>query len=122
MGGSTFESLMALMTILCVGGVAVYTRGTVQRLLILVGLLLACVVYALFANGLGLGRPIDFSGVATAAWIGIPRFVAPAFDMHAISVIVPVVVILVAENLGHIKAVSAMTGRDRKSTRLNSSH
>src|SRR3546814_10721366 len=80
MGGSTFESLMALMTILCVGGVAVYTRGTVQRLLILVGLLLACVVYALFANGLGLGRPIDFSGVATAAWIGIPRFVAPAFD------------------------------------------
>src|SRR3546814_21193696 len=71
MGGSTFESLMALMTILCVGGVAVYTRGTVQRLLILVGLLLACVVYALFANGLGLGRPIDFSGVATAAWIGI---------------------------------------------------
>src|SRR5690606_23395453 len=47
MGGSTFEALMALMTILCVGGIAVYTRGTVQRLLILIGLLLACMVYAL---------------------------------------------------------------------------
>src|SRR5690606_2232904 len=36
MGGSTFDALMALMTVLCVGIVAVYTRGMVQRLLILV--------------------------------------------------------------------------------------
>src|SRR5690606_13675492 len=28
MGGSTFDALMALMTVLCVGGVAVYARGT----------------------------------------------------------------------------------------------
>ncbi|MGB6104884.1 MAG: solute carrier family 23 protein [Pusillimonas sp.] len=112
MGGSTFDALMALMTVLCVGGVAVYTRGTVQRLLILVGLLLACVVYAVLANGLGLGAPIDFSGVANAAWVGLPQFSAPVFELHAMSVIVPVAVILVAENLGHIKAVSAMTGQD----------
>lgn len=112
MGGTTFEALMALMTVLCVGGVAVYTRGVVQRLLILVGLLLACVLYAVFANGLGLGKPIDFSGVAAAAWVGLPSFAAPVFDAGAMSVIVPVAIILVAENLGHIKAVSAMTGRN----------
>ncbi|MCC2597367.1 uracil-xanthine permease family protein [Pusillimonas sp. MFBS29] len=112
MGGSTFDALMALMTVLCVGGVAVYTRGTVQRLLILIGLLLACIVYGVLANGLGLGKPIDFSGVANAAWIGLPQFAAPVFEMHAMSVIVPVAIILVAENLGHIKAVSAMTGQD----------
>lgn len=112
MGGSTFEALMALMTVLCVGAIAVYTRGTVQRLLILVGLLLACVIYAVFTNGLGLGKPIDFSGVAAAAWVGLPHFSSPVFETHAISVIVPVAIILVAENLGHIKAVSAMTGRN----------
>ncbi len=112
MGGSTFEALMALMTVLCVGAIAVYTRGTVQRLLILVGLLLACVIYAVFTNGLGLGKPIDFSGVAAAAWLGLPHFTSPVFETHAISVIVPVAIILVAENLGHIKAVSAMTGRN----------
>src|SRR3546814_5252146 len=99
MGGSTFESLMALMTILCVGGIAVYTRGTVQRLLILVGLLLACVIYAICANGLGLGQPIDFSGVATASWVGLPRFTAPVFQADAMGLIVPVAIILVAENL-----------------------
>src|SRR3546814_10649721 len=62
MGGSTFDALMALMTVLCVGGIAVYTRGTTQRLLILVGLLLACIIYAVLTNVLGLGKPIDFSG------------------------------------------------------------
>ncbi len=112
MGGSTFDALMALMTVLCVGGIAVYTRGTTQRLLILIGLLLACIVYAVFANGLGYGRAIDFSGVMSAPWFGLPQFAAPVFEVHAISVIAPVAIILVAENLGHIKAVSAMTGRN----------
>lgn len=112
MGGSTFDALMALMTVLCVGGVAVYTRGTVQRLLILVGLLLACILYGIFANILGWGAPIDFSGVRDASWFGLPAFAAPVFQPHAISVIAPVAIILVAENLGHIKAVSAMTGQN----------
>ena len=112
MGASTFEALMALLTVLCVGGIGVYTRGTTQRLLILVGLLLSCVIYAVLTNGLGLGKPLDFSGVAAAPWFGLPHFASPVFNVHAISVIAPVAIILVAENLGHIKAVSAMTGRN----------
>src|SRR5690606_27658656 len=112
MGGSTFEALMALLTVLCVGGIGVYTRGTTQRLLILVGLLLSCVIYAALTNGLGLGTPLDFSGVAAAPWLGLPHFASPVFNFHAISIIAPVAIILVAENLGHIKAVSAMTGRN----------
>jgi uracil-xanthine permease len=55
---------------------------------------------------------MDFSAVGNAPWFGLPHFAAPAFELHAISVIVPVAIILVAENLGHIKAVSAMTGRN----------
>src|SRR5690606_11503872 len=97
---------------LCVGVVAVYTRGMVRRLLILVGLLAACVIYGVLTNGLGLGTPIDFSGIANAPWIGLPTFSAPVFELHAMSVIVPVAIILEAENLGHIKAVSAMTGQN----------
>lgn len=113
MGGSTFDALMALMTVICVGGVAVYTRGTVQRLLILIGLLLACALYGLFSNVLGLGgAPLDFSAVRAADWVGPPTFSAPVFEFKAMSVIVPVAIILVAENLGHIKAVSAMTGQN----------
>ena len=110
--GATFDDWMAVVTFLSVGLVAVYTRGMVQRLLILVGLIVASVVYAVLANGLGLGKPIDVSALAAASWFGLPAFSAPVFDAHAMALIVPVVVILVAENLGHIKAVTAMTGRN----------
>lgn len=110
--GSSFDAIMAILTVLCVGGVAVFTRGSLQRLLILVGLILAYALYFVLANLLGLGKAIDFSAIAAAPWVGLPTISQPEFDLRAISVIVPVAVILVAENLGHIRAVSAMTGQD----------
>ena len=112
MAASNFDSWMQALTFLSVGLVAVFTRGMVQRLLILVGLVLASVIYAVLTNGLGLGKPLDLSGVMNAAWVGMPQFAKPIFDANAMLLIVPVVIILVAENLGHIKAVTAMTGKN----------
>ncbi len=111
-GESDFQHWMGLFTVLCVGGVAVYTRGFIQKLLILVGLTLAYIIYAILTNGLGMGAPIDFSKIAAAPWFGVPQITTPVFDLHAIMLIVPVVIILVGENLGHVKAVTAMTGRN----------
>ena len=112
MAPTGFDAWMQAITFISVALVAVYARGMTQRLLILVGLIAASVVYAVLTNGLGLGKPIDFSGIAGAAWFGMPTFAAPVFQAQAILLIAPVALILVAENLGHIKAVSAMTGRD----------
>lgn len=72
----------------------------------------AYAIYFLLANGAGLGKPIDFAPVINAAWFGVPNFVAPVFQTDAMALLAPVAVILVAENLGHIKAVSAMTGQN----------
>ena len=112
MAASNFDSWMQALTFLSVGLVAVFTRGMVQRLLILVGLVLASVIYAVLTNGMGLGKPLDLSGVMNATWVGMPQFAKPIFDANAMLLIVPVVIILVAENLGHIKAVTAMTGKN----------
>ncbi|HBY9431773.1 TPA: pyrimidine utilization transport protein G [Klebsiella pneumoniae] len=109
---SAFDSWMAVLTVLCIGIVAVFTRGMLQRLLILVGLIVACALNALLANGLGLGKPLDFSPLAQAAWFGLPHFTTPSFNGQAMMLIAPVAVILVAENLGHLKAVAGMTGRN----------
>lgn len=111
-GPTNFDAWIALMTICCVGGVAVYTRGLIQKLLILVGLSLAYAIYAVLTNGMGLGKPIPFEMISEANWFGIPQFTTPTFSLNAISLIAPVVIILVGENLGHIKAVTAMTGRN----------
>ena len=112
MASSNFDSWMQAVTFVCVALVAVFTRGMVQRLLILVGLIVASIVYAILTNGLGMGKPLDFSGLMSAAWMGSPAFSTPTFDGKAMLMIAPVAIILVAENLGHIKAVTAMTGRN----------
>ncbi|GHK52691.1 hypothetical protein KPZU09_24270 [Klebsiella pneumoniae] len=84
---------------LCIGIVAVFTRGMLQRLLIPVGLIVACALYALLANGTGLGKPLDFSP-RPAAWFGLPHFTTPSFNGRAMMLIAPVAVIPVAENPG----------------------
>jgi putative pyrimidine permease RutG len=112
MAASNFDSWMQLVTFVSVGLVAVLTRGMVQRLLILVGLIVASIIYAILTNGFGLGKPMDLSGIMNAAWFGLPNFAAPVFEANAMLLIAPVAIILVAENLGHIKAVTAMTGRN----------
>ncbi len=112
MASSNFDSWMQVVTFVSVALVAVMTRGMVQRLLILVGLIVASVIYSVLTNGLGLGKPMDLSGIASAAWVGMPGFTAPVFEFNAMLLIAPVAIILVAENLGHIKAVTAMTGKN----------
>lgn len=109
---NTFDTWMAVVTILCISAVAVFTRGMLRRLLLLVGILVSYFIYFLMTNILGYGTPINFSAISNAAWIGLPTFHAPVFNANAILLIAPVALILVAENLGHFKAVSGMTGRN----------
>ena len=111
MAAGNFDAWMQLVTFVSVALVAVMARGMVQRLLILVGLIVASVIYAVLTNGLGLGKPMDLSGIASAAWLGLPGLTAPVFSASAMLLIAPVAIILVAENLGHLKAVTAMTGK-----------
>ena len=104
--GSTFESVMALVTVLCVGGVAVFSRGMVQRLLILVGLVIAYAIYAIATNGMKpASRSISrSSGRRRSSGAELPRAgVRSARDADARADRGDPV----AENLGHIKAVSA---------------
>ena len=113
MAASNFDSWMQAVTFTCVGLVAVFTRGMVQRLLILVGLV---------DRQHRLRRPRQRPGPGQAA--GLSRASpTPPGSAHrpsrrrcsrpsAMLLIAPVAIILVAENLGHIKAVTAMTGRN----------
>jgi len=109
---NSLDTWIGIATILAVGLVAVRAPGLARRLPILVGGIIGYMLYALLTNGAGLGKPIDFSTVVNAPWIGLPKLSSPVFDGNAIVLIVPVAIVLVAENLGHVKAVAAMTGRN----------
>ena len=111
---------LAILTILATVGVAMAGRGMIGRLPILLGTAIGYLI-ALILGGTSLsGRDIgpwhitgvDLQPVKEAAWLGVPNFQTPSFDGHSIALIAPVAIILVAENTGHIKAVSEMTNRN----------
>ena len=109
---TSFNQAIGLITVLSVAAVAVYAPGILRRLPILLGGVIGYVVYLVLANGLNLGPAIDFTKLGDAAWIGLPNFTAPTFSINAVTLIAPIAIVLVAENLGHVKAVGAMTGRN----------
>jgi len=110
--GDNFSRWVALVTVLAIGATAVYAPGSLRRLPILIGGAFGYFFYYVLTNIGGLGPAIDFTKVAEASWFGAPVFTAPVFSWRAVTLIAPVAIILVAENLGHIKAIGAMTGRN----------
>jgi uracil-xanthine permease len=110
--GTAFARWIALITVAAVGLFAVYAPGFARRIPILLGAIVGYVAYYIAANHWGHGAPIDFAKVGAAAWFGEPNFATPVFDTKAMVLIAPVAIVLVAENLGHIKAIGAMTGRN----------
>lgn len=112
LSGGPAATWIGLATTLTVALVAVYAPGPLRRLPILIGGLAGYALSALVGNGLGLAPGIDFGAIGRAAWVGLPAFTAPTFELRAVALIAPVAIILVAENLGHVKAVAAMTGRN----------
>eukprot|EP01126_Amoeba_proteus_P065318 TRINITY_DN9267_c0_g5_i1.p1 TRINITY_DN9267_c0_g5~~TRINITY_DN9267_c0_g5_i1.p1 ORF type:complete len:443 (-),score=75.59 TRINITY_DN9267_c0_g5_i1:27-1355(-) len=101
----------AVFTALVVSTVSIWIPGVLGRLPVLIGLssgfLLSLVVGLLTGDPT---RRIDFTAFNNASWFDVPPFVTPVFDSKAISIITPVFIIQVAENLGHVKAISAITG------------
>ena len=97
---------LALFTLAAILIGTVALRGLLQKLSVFIGVALGYVFAAI------LGK-VNWDGVRDADWIGFPDFTTPSFTWHAIILVVPaVILVLIAENAAHIKAVAAMTERD----------
>ncbi|WP_345375758.1 uracil-xanthine permease family protein [Frondihabitans cladoniiphilus] len=104
----TKSPLIAVITLLSVILSAVLFRGILGRLSIVIGVVVGYVCAVI-------GGLIDFSAVGKAAWVGLPTFTAPSFQASHLAVYVgflPVVLALVAENVGHVKGVGQLTNRN----------
>lgn len=102
------QPLVAGITLLVILLATVAGSGMVSRLSILIGVVVGWVFAALTGN---LGEDAK-AAIDAAPWVGLPEFHAPEFHLSAIAVALPVLVVLIAENVGHVKAVSEMTNRD----------
>ena len=102
---------VALITISAVLLITVLFRGLIGRLSIVLGMVVGYIAAALMGE-------VDFAAVESAAWLGLPAFHAvgnPFADptlWALLPAFLPVVLVLVAENVGHVKSVGLMIERD----------
>lgn len=97
--------LTALLTLVVILAVTVLAKGLIGRLSILIGVIVGYLVAVLRGE-------VDFAAVSKAGWIGLPEFQGPTFSWSVAGLFVPVVLVLIAENIGHVKSVAQMTGRN----------
>ena len=137
------DQWIGLIVMLVVVVLSVGVRGFIGRIAIFLSLVIGYVLSWLFdlvfgpitsysaAAGKVTTHPrVDWSGVASAPWFGLPPvtdlatwklnaatnvvgFHAPTFNLAFALVALPVVIALIAENTGHVKAVAEMTGANR---------
>ena len=99
------SSLTATITLLAVVLCTALFKGMLGRVSVLLGVLVGYVVAVLRGE-------VDFTPVADAAWLGLPEFHHPEFDLGLLPMFLPVVVVLLAENVGHVTSVGLMTNRN----------
>ncbi len=92
----------ALVTLVALLVVAVVLRGLAARLSILLGVVVGYVFAAL-------AGAVDLAPVRDAAWVGLPDFFAPEPSWGVLPAFLPVVLVLVAENVGHVRTVAHLT-------------
>jgi putative pyrimidine permease RutG len=99
---------VALVTFFTAALVSIHARGFMRLLPVLAGVVVGYVL----AAACGLLDAQALAAIHSAGWIGVPPFVTPRWSGRAVLVIAPIFVVLVAENKGHIAAISAYLHRD----------
>lgn len=98
----TTSPWVATITLATIVLVAVAFRGLAARLSILIGVVVG---YA----AAGIGGLLDFDKVGDASWVGWPEFTTPSATWSVVPMFLPVVLVLVAENVGHVRSVAHLT-------------
>ncbi|QRM19990.1 uracil permease [Dechloromonas sp. TW-R-39-2] len=84
---------------------AIRARGLLKLVPILIGVAVGYTV-SLFAG------IVDFSKVEQAAWIAMPQFGSPEFNLAAILFMIPVAIAPIVEHVGGVLAIGSVTGKD----------
>jgi uracil-xanthine permease len=118
------DQWVALLTMAFVIVCSLVLRGFWARVSILLGLIFGYLISWIWDKAGGMITAPDatgkvsthfrtnFSGVEKADWFGLPHHTFPHFQGGFILLALPAVIALIAENAGHVKAVSEMTQRD----------
>jgi len=103
-------ALIALVTIVIFN---VWGKGMFKIIPILMGVVISYVA-AIIMNACGMTNAdgsaiLNFTGIASANWVGLPPFTLAKFDITAILVMAPIALATMMEHIGDMSAISATT-------------
>ena len=103
----TLQPLVATVTLVAIILFSVLFRGFLGRISIFLGVVVGYVFAAITGA-------VNFDAVAAAPLLGLPEFHLPAFgdptSWSLLPIFLPVILVLIAENVGHVRGVATMTG------------
>ncbi|OED66867.1 uracil permease [Vibrio tasmaniensis ZS-17] len=95
------SSISLLVTII----ISVFSKGFLKLLPIFGGIVAGYITSLVYGV-------VDFTPVAQAAWLALPNFTAPEFNINAIFFMVFVAIAPAVEHVGDMLAISNVTGKD----------
>jgi len=99
---SLWISSLSLFSVIAM---SVFAKGFMKLLPIFGGILVGYSVSLMFGV-------VDFNPVKEAAWLSLPNFVTPEFNINAILFMIPVAIAPAVEHVGDMLAISNVTGKD----------
>lgn len=94
----------------------IWGKGMFKIIPILMGVVVSYAA-ALIFNALGMTNAdgsaiLDFTNIASAAWVGVPKFSICKFNISAILVMAPIALASMMEHIGDMSAISATVGEN----------
>lgn len=90
-------------------GVAIFGNILFRGFLSVIPILIAVIAGYVAALCCGM---VDFTEVANAALFELPNFQTPKFNLEAILIILPVILVIASEHIGHQVVTSKIVGKD----------
>ena len=96
---------ISAISLLVTIGFSVFAKGFFKLIPIMAG------IVAGYSVSLGFGV-VDFTPVQQAAWLALPNFTFPEFNINAVLFMIPVAIAPAVEHVGDMLAISNVTGKD----------
>lgn len=97
--------LLAIVGFAVVVAVSIYTRGFLQIVPVIIGLIVGY-IFAIFTGN------VDFTPIKEASLFGIPKFTVAKFDLNCIMMVAPVAIATIIEHIGDIVAIGSTVEED----------
>ena len=90
-------------------GVAVFGSVLFRKFFAVIPILIAIICGYITACLVGI---VDFAPVRDAAWFALPNFSRPKFSIQAIFIMLPALLVIISEHIGHQIVTGKIIGRD----------